>query len=107
MQKDKIINGFCFIKDDNVVFVDLITEKTEDYKKSYFDKFIKEYDLDEHYIVLANKENGIITMLFKYKLSTSKSNIPIKAKDKTIDNLINVCYKICIESFQKNKTSTI
>lgn len=101
MKSDKIINGFCFLKDDSVVFVDLVTERTENYKKSYFDKFIKEYEIDEDYIVLANRENGFVSMLYKYKLTNSKTKNPIKAKDKSIDNLIDVCYKICIESFQK------
>lgn len=100
MQKDKIINGFCFLKDDDIVFVDLISEKTENYKKDYFKKFLEEFGIDETYIILANRDKGYVSLLYKYKLS-SKNKTDIKARDKTIDQLIDVCYKVCIESFQK------
>jgi hypothetical protein len=102
MEKNKIINGFCFLKNDDVVFVDLVTEKTEKYKKDYFKKFIEEYEIDDTYIVLSNREDGVVSLLYKYKLS-NKNNKDIKATNKKIDELIDVCYKICIESFQKSK----
>ena len=101
MKSEKIINGFCFLKDEDVIFVDLVTENNEKFKKSYFNKFIQEYQIDDECIVLANKDGGYVTMLFKYKLTNSKTKMSIKAKDKSIDNLIDVCYKICIEFFQR------
>ena len=102
METNKIINGFCFLKNDDMIFVDLVTEKPEKLKKKYFEIFIKEYEIDESYIILSNKNEGIVNLLYKYKL-TSKTNSDksINAKDRTIDNLVDVCYKICIENFQR------
>lgn len=102
MQKNKIINGFCFLKDEDVIFVDLLTEKTEKYKKDYFKKFLDEFEIDETYIILSNRDNGYVSLLYKYKLS-SKNKTDIKARDKSVNQLIDVCYKVCIESFQKKK----
>lgn len=100
MERNKIINGFCFLKNEDMVFVDLVTEKTETLKKKYFDKFLKEYEIDESYIILSNRDDGLVNLLYKYKLS-SKNDKTIYAKDRTLDNLIDVCYKICIDNFQK------
>jgi hypothetical protein len=97
----KIINGFCFLKEESVVFVDLISERTENFKKSFFQKFIDENDIDENCIFLANREGGFVTPLYKYKLQTAKSKINIKASSRSIDEMITLCYKVCIEMFQK------
>jgi hypothetical protein len=97
----KIINGFCFLKEDSVVFVDLISERTENFKKSFFQKFIDENNIDEYCIFLANREGGFVTPLYKYKLQTAKSKINIKASSRSIDEMITLCYKVCIEMFQK------
>lgn len=99
--KQKIINGFCFIKKDKVVFVDLVTEKTEDYNISFFQKFIDDHEIDEFCIFLANREGGYVTPLYKYKLQTAKSKTPIKSSTRSVDELITLCYKVCIEVFQK------
>lgn len=101
-EKNKIINGFCFIKGEDMIFVDLVTEKSEKLKKKYFEKFIEEYQIDESYIILSNRNDGIVNLLYKYKLTSKKdSSKSIYAKDRIIDDLIDVCYKICIENFQK------
>lgn len=97
----KIINGFCFLKEDSVVFVDLITERTEDFKKSFFQKFIEENDIDHFCIFLANRDGGYVTPLYKYKLQTAKSKTLIKASSRSIDELTTLCFKVCIEMFQK------
>jgi hypothetical protein len=97
----KIINGFCYLKDDSVVFVDLYTDKSENYKRRYFDKFINDNDIDEYCIFLSNREGGLVTPLFKYKLNSVKTKERIKANTKTNDDLIDLCYKICIEMFKK------
>lgn len=99
----KIINGFCFLKEDCVVFVDLISERTEDFKKSFFKKFIEENDIDDFCIFLANRDGGYVTPLYKYKLQTTKSKTLVKASSRTVDDLITLCFKVCIEMFPKNK----
>lgn len=100
-KSSKIINGFCFLKDDSVVFVDLVTEKTENYRKSFFDKFITDNSIDDFCIFLANREGGYVTPLYKYKLQTAKSKTPIKSSTRSVDELVTLCYKVCIEMFQK------
>lgn len=97
----KIINGFCFLKEDSVVFVDLITERTENFKRSFFKKFIDENGIDDHCIFLANRDGGYVTPLYKYRLQTAKSKTPVKASSRSIDDLITLCFKVCIEMFQK------
>jgi hypothetical protein len=103
VEPSKIINGFCFLKEDIVVFVDLISERTENFKKSFFQNFIDENSIDEYCIFLANRDGGFVTPLYKYKLQTAKSKINIKASSRSIDDLITLCYKVCIEMFQKVK----
>ena len=97
----KIINGFCYISDEKVIFVDLVTEKTENYKISYFQKFINDNGIDEYCIFLANREGGFVTPLYKYKLQTAKSKTPIKSSTRSIDELVTLCFKVCIEMFRK------
>ena len=99
-KEKKIINGFCFLDKDKVVFVDLVSERTENYNVSFFQKFIDSNKIDEYCIFLANREDGFVTPLYKYKLQTAKSKTPIKCNTKSIDDLITLCYKICIELFK-------
>jgi hypothetical protein len=99
----KIINGFCYISGEKVIFVDLVTEKTENYKISYFQKFINDNSIDEYCIFLANREGGFVTPLYKYKLQTAKSKTPIKSSTRSVDELVTLCFKVCIEMFQKVK----
>jgi hypothetical protein len=101
--KNKIINGFCFINDDKVIFVDLVTERTEKYNISFFKKFIEDSAIDEFCIFLANREGGFVTPLYKYKLLTAKSKTPIKSSSRSIDELVTLCLKVCIEMFPKRK----
>jgi len=100
-KENKIINGFCFLNNENVIFVDLVTEKTENYHISFFNKFIEENNIDEYCIFLSNREGGIVTPLYKYKLQTAKSNTPIKSNSRSIEELITLCFKVCIEMFPK------
>lgn len=101
--KDKplIINGFCFIQKQKVVFVDLITERTEKYRIGSFEKFIKDNNIDESCIFLSNINDGIVTPLYVYNLQTVKSKTDVKAYERSIDDLITLCYKVCIEMFPK------
>lgn len=101
MEKNKIINGFCFIDNDKVIFVDLVTERTENYNISFFKKFIEDSGIDEFCIFLANREGGFVTPLYKYKLLTAKSKTPIKSSTRSIDELVTLCFKVCIEMFPK------
>lgn len=101
MGKNKIINGFCFIDSDKVIFVDLVTERTEKYDISFFKKFIEENSIDEYCIFLANREGGFVTPLYKYKLQTAKSKTPIKSSTRSIDELVTLCLRVCIEMFPK------
>lgn len=105
MQKkeSKIINGFCFVDGEKVVFVDLVTERTEKYNIIHFKKFIEENNIDEYCIFLANRDGGFVTPLYRYKLQTAKSNKPIKSSTRSIDELITLCFKVCIEMFPKIK----
>ncbi len=104
MQKkeSKIINGFCFLDGDKIIHVDLVTERTDNYSISYFKKFIEENNIDEYCIFLSNREGGFVTPLYRYKLQTAKSNKPIKSSTRSVDELITLCYKVCIEMFQKS-----
>ena len=96
-RSEKIINGFCFLKNGNVTFINLYTEKSKDYKIEAFAGFIKDNKIDENCIFLANKNEEVITPLYKFKLSSKQHNRPIVAKDTSVDKLIEVCYKICIK----------
>jgi hypothetical protein len=100
-KESKIINGFCFLNGDKVIYVDLVTERTDDYNIKYFNKFIEENNIDEYCIFLANREGGLVTPLYKYKLQTAKTKINIKASSRSIDELVTLCFKVCIEMFQK------
>lgn len=103
-KKPKIINGFCYLKSDDVIFVDLITEKSSTYSKTQFKEFFKKNDINEYCIVLANRTDHSVTPLYKYKLTTSKSKNLVKAENRTTDELIDTCYTICIELMKlKNK----
>jgi hypothetical protein len=99
--KPLIINGFCFIEKQKVIFVDLVTERTENYRIGSFEKFIKDNNIDEFCIFLSNKNDGIVTPLYKYSLQTVKSKTNVKANERSIDDLITLCYKVCIEMFPK------
>jgi hypothetical protein len=100
IRSDKIINGFCFLKNGNVTFIDLYTEKPKEYKLDAFVGFIKNNKIDEYCLFLANKDEEVITPLYKYKLSSKDKNRPIVAKDTPVNKLIDVCYKICIKIFK-------
>lgn len=100
-KESKIINGFCFLNSDKVIFVDLVTEKTDNYSIKYFSKFIEENSIDEYCIFLSNREGGYITPLYKYKLQTAKSDKPVKSNSRSVDELVTLCYKVCIEMFQR------
>jgi hypothetical protein len=100
-KESKIINGFCFLNGDKVIYIDLVTERADNYNISYFNKFIEENNIDDNCIFLANRDGGFVTPLYKYKLQTTKSKINIKASSRSIDDLITLCYKVCIEMFQK------
>lgn len=97
----KIINGFGFLKDETVIFIDLITERSEKYEMRSFQKFITDNSVDPYCIFLANREEGFVTPLFKYKLTSSKTKDPIKASSRSHNDLIDLCYKVCIEMFKK------
>lgn len=100
-KESKIINGFCFLNNDKVIYIDLVTERADNYNISYFKKFIEENNIDDNCIFLANRDGGFVTPLYKYKLQTTKSKINIKASSRSIDEMITLCYKVCIEMFQK------
>ena len=99
-KSDKIINGFCFLKNGNVIFVDFYTEKFKEYKIDAFAEFIKDNKIDDHCVCLANKTDEVITPLYKYKLSSKRHNRPITARDISMTKLIEVCYKICITIYK-------
>jgi hypothetical protein len=99
LKSDKIINGFCFLKKGSVTFVNLYNEKSKEYKLDSFIDFIKDNKIDESCIFLANKDEEVVTPLFKYRLSSKNNNRPIVAEDTAIDKLIDVCYKICIKIY--------
>lgn len=98
---DKIINGFCYIHEDGVVFIDLITESKKTYDIRSFSKFINDNNIDKFYIILSNHRDGIVTPLYKYQLSSSKTKQYVVAADRSKDFLIDLCYKVCINLFKK------
>ena len=104
----KNINGFCYLDDKVVIFVDLLTEKKFRYSLSEFGSFIKENDINNTCIFLANREDGVITPLYKYSLTVKNKKTgetkDIIAKDRHVDQLINVCYKICIKLYSIPKS---
>jgi hypothetical protein len=99
---NKIINGFCYKYSDKIIFIDLITERTTNYRFEEFEKFFTSENIDETFIVLSNKDGGFLTPLFKSScltyLKKSKKN---RMCDFTKDEMIDICYDICI-SLQKN-----
>ena len=101
MQKStKIINGFGYVKGEVIYFIDLYTEKLFLYKIEVFKKFMDENAVDECCIFLSNRENGEVTPLYKYKLINFKTKLPVQASTKTHDELIDMCYRVCIEMFK-------
>lgn len=99
---NKIINGFCYIKEESVIFIDLVTEVSKIYDIKLFNKFLKDHSIDEFCIILSNRENEDVTPLYKYKMSSSKTKQYIRASDQTKNSLIDLCYKVCIEMFKKS-----
>ena len=103
----KIINGFCFLKNKSVIFIDLITEKHVVYDDEVFKDFIKENNVTEDCILLSNKERDIVTPLLKFDLVANKSKERIKAHYRSHDELISLCYKICIQFFKSLKETEL
>ncbi len=100
MPENSIINVFCYLEKDSVVFVDLVTEKKTLYSITQFREYIKENKIDDFCIFLANRDSkGNVSPLYKYSLSTKKSKLPITAHHKTLNELIDVCYRICIRLY--------
>lgn len=104
MQKgpSEIINGLCYIDGNVVNFIDIVTERCTKYKRGSFEKFIQENGIDETYIILSNYHDGLVTPLYKYKVSSTKNETEILVKSKTNDQIIDLFYKICIKLFPKN-----
>lgn len=96
----KIINGFGFLKDKNVIFIDLYTEKFVTYDGKVFEEFIKENNVDEDCILLSNREDDVVTPLLKFDLVNHKTKERIKAHLRPHEELITLCYKICIQLFK-------
>ncbi len=94
---DPIINGFCYLSDGVMICIDLATETPKKYSLESFKSFMKDSGIDETYIILINMNNGIVIPLFKYKLETKTGKTSVRAKDKSLDVLVDTCYKICIE----------
>ena len=96
-KNNPIINGFCYMDGKVMVCIDLVTEKPKKYSAENFKAFIKENDINETYIILINIDNGTIIPLYRYKLESKNENIPIRARDRSLDILIDTCYQICIQ----------
>lgn len=97
MQKNnKIINGFCYIDDDDMIFYSLYDEKKQYFDLYLFNKFIDSYSIDENHVILVNEENGYVTPLHYYK--TKGRQYP---KNMDIEKLIQYVYEICINVLNK------
>jgi hypothetical protein len=103
MVKNKPITGFCYKRAEKILFIDLFSEKTTEYKLEQFENFINEYDIDETFFILCNKEGSFVTPLFKssatpYLQKYQKSFVFQVEKEQLISSI----YEICI-SMQKKK----
>jgi len=92
MKPNKIINGFCYVHDDDMIFYSLYNEKREEYEKDLFKPFINDYKITEEHIILANEEGGVVIPLYKniYKQG-------IRIKNMEFEDLIKAVYSLCIE----------
>ena len=97
MKKDKIINGFCYLSDeDTMVFISLYTERKYAYEAQLFSKFIKDYKITNKNIILSYEENGSITPLYT-AIYEGKTSI----EDADFDELITEVYGVCTEAVKK------
>jgi hypothetical protein len=97
MKKDKIINGFCYLSDeDTMVFISLYTERRYNYEAQLFSRFIKDYKITDKNIILSYEENGSVTPLFK-AVHTGKLSI----EDTDFDELIVEVYGMCTAAVKK------
>lgn len=96
MKPNKIINGFCYLDGDDMMFISLYNERKYDYEASLFSTFIKDHKITEDHIILANEDNKVIIPLFKY-LHRKGVNV----KNIEFENLIKIVYDICIEITSK------
>lgn len=92
MKPNKIINGFCYLVDDTIIFISLYTERKYHYEAELFKKFIKEYKITKEHIILAHEENGGVTPLYR---TAHKGKADIDDTD--FDELIEEVYSICID----------
>jgi hypothetical protein len=97
MKPSKIINGFCYLDDNDMIFVSLYNERKKEYEKELFKSVIEDYKLTEEHIVLANEEGGVVSSLFKH---IHKKGIRIKNME--FEDLIKVVYDLCIEITKKS-----
>jgi len=100
----KIVNGFCYLKEESVHFVDLVSEKQTKHSLQNFAKAFEEKKVDEHCLVLANVDDGRITPLYNCKIKSSKTSNPIKTSNYNKEELIDLCYKMCISYFKKKSS---
>jgi len=91
MKNDKIINGFCYLDRDDVVFVSLFNEKKVNYNKSMFINYLTTYNINESYLFLVNENDGIISPLYNIVLNKNA-----KIKDMDFENIIKNVYNVCI-----------
>lgn len=98
---EKIINGFCYIDGPDMVFVSLYDESRTRHSVVKFNDFIKSNDITDQHLILANEEVGIVTPLYKNLLINKLTKKPDYPRLRTKDELIDVCYNICIKHFQK------
>lgn len=98
MKPNKIINGFCYVHDDDMIFYSLYNEKRKEYEKSLFKSFVNDYKITEEHIILANEEDGVITLLYK---NIHKQGTRIRNMD--FEDLIKAVYGLCIEITKRSE----
>ena len=95
-----IINSFAYLHKEAVVHIDLYTERPKRYKRDQFQGFITDNKIDETCIFLCFMHEGRITPLYKYSLYTYDGTAKMKAHTRTLDELVDLCYQICISIYK-------